>query len=381
MSQAPYPPAGPGYGYGPGQPYQPANVPAPSAPPSDMFSQYTGYENTRFGSSFVPPPPPYVPPPTAQMPEQHFQSSPTITDDQARDAMLQFVSEHCCYGKAPAQEMVIKDIVPSSAYHYSLTSFCESRKTEWKFEPYQGQPIDSPVNGPAPLPWNIPVQPPEMFADHKTKIEVPHTANIKPCHDCKAVGYKQCYECYGQGSTRCTRCNGTGRVQEMDQNVQCTVCFGEGFKRCDVCNGDGRVKCPTCLGNAQLKTFIEMTVKWENNVSNHVVGQTSHQIPDELVVGSQGTELFSQELPRVWPITNFFEPQVNIGSKKLVDEHSQKWPSKRILLQRHVLRAVPVSEVAYQWKETSSRFWVFGLDQKVYAPDYPQQCCCGCSIL
>ena len=32
--------------------------------------------------------------------------------------------------------------------------------------------------------------------------------------------------------------------------------------RCDVCNGDGRVKCPTCLGNAQLKTFIEMTVKW-----------------------------------------------------------------------------------------------------------------------
>ena len=33
--------------------------------------------------------------------------------------MLQFVSEHCCYGKTPAQEMVIKDIVPSSAYHVS----------------------------------------------------------------------------------------------------------------------------------------------------------------------------------------------------------------------------------------------------------------------
>ncbi|XP_068690621.1 protein SSUH2 homolog, partial [Montipora foliosa] len=207
-----------------------ANVPAPSAPPADMFSQYTGYENTRFGSSFVPPPPPYVPPPTAQMPEQHFQHSPAITDDQAPDAMLQFVSEHCSYGKAPAQEMVIKDIVPISAYHYSLTSFCESRKTEWEFEPYQGQPIDSPVNGPAPLLWNLPVQPPQMFADHETEIEVPHTANIKPCHDCKAVGYKQCYKCHGQGLRRCIRCNGTGRVQQMDQNVQCTVCFGGGFK-------------------------------------------------------------------------------------------------------------------------------------------------------
>ena len=46
--------------------------------------------------------------------------STAITDDQARDAMFQFVSEHCCYGKAPAQEMVIKDIVPSSAYHVGL---------------------------------------------------------------------------------------------------------------------------------------------------------------------------------------------------------------------------------------------------------------------
>lgn len=42
-----------------------------------------------------------------------------ITEDQARDAMLQFVSEHCCYGKAPAEEMVIKDLIPSSAYHVS----------------------------------------------------------------------------------------------------------------------------------------------------------------------------------------------------------------------------------------------------------------------
>ena len=32
--------------------------------------------------------------------------------------------------------------------------------------------------------------------------------------------------------------------------------------RCDVCNGHGRVKCWTCMGNAQLKTFIELTVKW-----------------------------------------------------------------------------------------------------------------------
>ena len=42
-----------------------------------------------------------------------------ITDDQAQDAMIQFVSENCCYGTAPAREMVIKDVIPSSAYHVS----------------------------------------------------------------------------------------------------------------------------------------------------------------------------------------------------------------------------------------------------------------------
>jgi len=239
-----------------------AKAPQPSAPPPDMFGHYSGYENTQYGNSFAPPPPPYAPPPDSQMPEQRFQQSTAITEDQARDAMLQFVSEHCCYGKAPAQEMVIKDVIPSSAYHYSLTSFCESRKTEWKFEPYRGQPIDSPVNGPAPPPWAIPAQPPQMFSDFQTKIEVPHTANIKPCHDCMAVGYKRCYRCCGRGRLRCSRCQGSGLVEGMQQREQCMNCLGRGWRSCDVCNGHGRIKCPTCLAQAQLKTFIEMTVKW-----------------------------------------------------------------------------------------------------------------------
>ena len=50
---------------------------------------------------------------------------------------------------------------------------------KYHFDLLSGQPIDSPVNGPAPLPWNIPVQPQQMFSDFQTKLEVPHTANIK----------------------------------------------------------------------------------------------------------------------------------------------------------------------------------------------------------
>jgi len=42
-----------------------------------------------------------------------------------------------------------------------------------------GLPIDGPENGPAPLPWDIVISPPEMFKDNKCYREVPHTASVK----------------------------------------------------------------------------------------------------------------------------------------------------------------------------------------------------------
>jgi hypothetical protein len=49
--------------------------------------------------------------------------------------------------------------------------------------------------------------------------------------------------------------------------------------------------------------------------------------------------------------------------------------------QRQTLRGVPVTEVKYKWDDVTTRYWVYGNERKVYAPDYPHQCCCGCEIL
>ena len=50
----------------------------------------------------------------------HFNLRATaISEDQARDALLTFVAENCCYGKKAAKDMDIKDIAQSSAYHVS----------------------------------------------------------------------------------------------------------------------------------------------------------------------------------------------------------------------------------------------------------------------
>lgn len=45
---------------------------------------------------------------------------------------------------------------------------------------FVGQPIDGPQNGPAPLPWDIPLYACENFRDYEVRaIEIPHTAFIR----------------------------------------------------------------------------------------------------------------------------------------------------------------------------------------------------------
>jgi hypothetical protein len=84
----------------------------------------------------------------------------------------------------------------------------------------------------------------------------------------------------------------------------------------------------------------------------------------------------------VAPINDFPEPAVNQASNQLVGEHAASFFStERVLMQRHQVRIVPVSTAQYQWKGKHSQFWVFGFENQVYAPDYPQKCCCGCTIL
>jgi len=41
--------------------------------------------------------------------------------------------------------------------------------------------LDTPANGPAPLPWSIAVSPPEKFKNNTVHVEVPHTASVKVC--------------------------------------------------------------------------------------------------------------------------------------------------------------------------------------------------------
>ncbi|KAI8782230.1 protein SSUH2, partial [Biomphalaria glabrata] len=184
-------------------------VEASAPPPDGLLDSLPGYANIGFQGAFLPPPAYSEVAPAEPQNREAIRSVVTLTEEQAREAIIQFAAEHCCYGKGPAVEMKLNSLESSSAFHYTLETFGEGRSTKWKSQPYRGEGI-------------IP---------SKLKVEVPNTASVKPCHVCHARGYKFCYSCMGSGRRECGMCNGTGRRSwyENGENIErpCGSCnFG-----------------------------------------------------------------------------------------------------------------------------------------------------------
>ena len=110
----------------------------------------------------------------------------TLTHEQARAALLSFVSTHCCYGTGAAKQMRITSMDYVPAHHYELQTFTEKRETCWTYAPHKGDGhLDGPGTGPAPLPWEMDEKPLSMFKDDVRLVPVPFTSVAKSCHKCR----------------------------------------------------------------------------------------------------------------------------------------------------------------------------------------------------
>lgn len=49
--------------------------------------------------------------------------------------------------------------------------------------------------------------------------------------------------------------------------------------------------------------------------------------------------------------------------------------------QRITIRQVPVTRAVGNYNGKVFDFWVYGNDNQCYVPNYPMQCCCGCSVM
>lgn len=376
--------AAPGITEGASQPIMDETEQA-SAPPLSSMEVIAGYENITFDS--VPLPPPSYENSNLGQPSPErsdVASIPAMTEEQVRAALLDHVSEHCCYGSGPAKTMVIREVLMNSAFHYTLETFTEKRETAWAYEPYDGKHLDTAMNGPAPSPWDVLVSPSKHFVNEQIKLEIPHTAYAKMCHACIGNGRLRCSRCIGLGQMHCTWCNGSGHHhkthdhQHHHDNV-CNHCLGRGQQRCFRCNGLGQVVCRVCSGYGQLKCYVQMTVTWTNHLEDHISDVT--KLPKELVREVSGHVAFEELQSRVWPITHFPDRAINEASLRLVNFHTSAFPMEKTIQQRHRVRIVPIAEVHGTWNDSFTTFFVYGFENKIYFPDYPQQCCCGCTLL
>ncbi|XP_059150494.1 protein SSUH2 homolog [Physella acuta] len=352
-----------------------------SVPPLEQMDKIPGYAAVGFDEGMFLAPPSQQPrldeasPQQDQRPRSTFNYTP-LTREQAREAIIHYAADHCCYGNNPAVKMEFTNMASTSSFHYTLETFGESRSTKWTSHPYLGEGLV--VTGPPPGPWDVMVAPPVMFQKNKKKIEVPNTASVKPCHNCNGRGNKSCGFCQSSGRRKCLTCNGTGRSRMDAGPSQCMSCQG-GWTKCYSCNGAGHNVCTKCEGRGNLRWYIQLTVQWTNHTDHHVIERTA--LPNSLITRVTGLVAFEESLPRVSPVSHFLETEINTASHALVNKHACSFPTERILMQRHVVQIVPVTEVSFTYEDMMSSFFVYGNEHKVYAPNYPEQCCCGCSVL
>ncbi|XP_076864459.1 protein SSUH2 homolog [Brachyhypopomus gauderio] len=347
--------------------YQP--VCGMQAPPT--FNSFPGYEGLVPGVSggFLPPPP-VQPLPSPTPTTQPDWSIPNLSEESAREAFISFASSQCCYSSDPAKDGVITGMEQFNTYRYRLETFTESRKTEWATKPYEGQTMN-PFAQPPPGAWEMPVMAPVMFKDNRQELEIPNSQSVKPCETCSASGRIQCKTCAGAGSTTCSSCSGQDSGEE-----RCASCNGTGQKNCSNCSGQGTKECETCKGKRQLLSYIKLTVEWKNNVQDFVVEQSSGLNVTKLGEVS-GKPLFKDTQPMVYPLNGFPHPALVEASNKMVLEHRNKYSQTgRILHQQQSVELIPITKVAYRWKEKPYFYFVYGTESKVKAEDYPATCCC-----
>ncbi|XP_067936667.1 protein SSUH2 homolog [Watersipora subatra] len=313
-----------------------------------------------------------------------FGSSANITRVEARHALIEYVGQFCCYGKSAAKELMILKVVPSNAMHYTLETFCEGRFTTRGEIPHRGGAVDGAVNGRSPDPWSIRVNASEEFVDEAKALRIPHTSEIKICSDCRGTRTQPCYTCSGSGHERCDSCGGSGQnvTEDSDGNRMtrnCSNCGGKGECRCGYCNGSGTRQCSDCEGYGKVEVFDQLNIRYKNHIADYVLEGAN--LPSVLVRSVEGVEIFSQTDRKVWPITQFPVAEINQHSVELVNRARKEHSMERQLQQKQSLCAVPVTRIDYEFRGFTSSFWVYGLQRKVYAPDYPQQKCCGCNIL
>ncbi|UYV65399.1 SSUH2 [Cordylochernes scorpioides] len=106
----------------------PVHEPRPTAPQLDQL--IAGYENVTYNPACLKPPaytPPSAPAPPAPTSLSDFSNADCriapLAEEQAKEALEDFLAENCCYGKKPARQLVITSMTMTSCFLVGRLTF------------------------------------------------------------------------------------------------------------------------------------------------------------------------------------------------------------------------------------------------------------------
>lgn len=357
-----------------------------------------------------------------------------MTLDAARVRLERWVRTTRWLYRGYALRMEVRAFRSLGARHLSWEQHYETRSVGKATRLYGGGEVDGPERGATPDLWAVAVSAPTDFVEETQVVAMPHTSHVATCHGCQGRGRVACGPCNGNGRVSCANCNGSGRcacgscggsghsncggcggggtttrsepVTSTDANgvtsttyetrsdpcgscggsghlscgtcgasgsVLCGGCGGGGTVTCSGCGGAGDVVCGLCEGHGRLEHYDALTIKRTHAV--HTATLDGGALPDRVVREATGAlehEASAVTLTESEALAGHrLDDTVANALRSLVATHPRPMNAKA-LRERARVRSVPVHEGVYVWGGRAQRFYVYGFDERVYAPDFPR---------
>jgi len=279
--------------------------------------------------------------------------------------------------------MTFFHIRPMHAYSYKIQTFTDNRGLEEAFQPFDHSYVDGQQSCGPPSRWDVALEPKEDFKNGKFKMDLPHSAIVKPCKNCGGVGRNSCGRCKGVAILKCGHCNGGGKISVFAETAtkevievaqDCPRCVGAGRTSC---NGNGcrmgQVQCDVCCGQAQLKFWMVLHVEYTNDVEFFV---TRREIlkPKHFnkVTGiSRIDQTITTGIDNLAPIAYKFDKEIcSVANRCVRAQLARVGNTRKILKIRQQVKMIPVVRVHYKSEKTGAYgyFFIYGNEQRVRFP-------------
>jgi hypothetical protein len=73
----------------------------------------------------------------------------------------------------------------------------------------------------------------------------------------------------------------------------CFYCYGKGFTSCYDCSSAGNIICFACKGSGKIKSYMQLTVKFENN--HDECFKKPEYIPEQFIRSCNAQLVFSEQ--------------------------------------------------------------------------------------